>query len=277
MTSQFALFDIAPSLEGVDLRKVEASYSADRIAISGTVKKPVLHGGALWVCVGTSGTRDKRVQKVYQLQLLRDFRGDPTTYFEKSGYWREGDLYPGDFARNDPNGFYHGMAVKSGGEKYVMVGPEQQIDCAPYEPSAPIDDEDDEEIVDDLDGDDLEDGEGGGIYDDDADGGRTRIGNTPRCDEDEDAAQFCEYCDGEVTADGDCVAGCDGWRIAADTICAECGADLSDANSCQTYKGLLCDGCFPIHFPLPMIEYFGANLLIPPSDAPESPAQPSLF
>lgn len=69
------------------------------------------------------------------------------------------------------------MTVKSGGEKYVLVGPEQQIDCAPYEVSAPIEDDDEDEDWREA-GAEYDD-DNGGIYDDEDDDGRTRIGNTP--------------------------------------------------------------------------------------------------
>lgn len=185
MTSQFSLFDFAPSVEGIDLAKVEASYSSDIIAMSGRVRKPVLHGGVLWVSTGGWSKGDKGEQHVYQLQPLKEFRGDPTTYYEKLSIWNDGDQYPGDYARNDPNGFYHGMTAKHGGEKYVLVGPEQQVGRLPFNRAVRIED-DAEEIVDELDGDDLE-----------------------------DSAPLCEYCDGEVNADGDCAAACDGWHEAA--------------------------------------------------------------
>lgn len=153
MTSQLALFYIAPSVEGIDARKVVASCCCDLIATSGTIRRPVEHGGAAWVCTGYSNAE----ADVYQVVALAEFDGDPTTYHEKVGRWDEGDKYPGDYARNDPRGFYHGMTVKQGGAKFVLCGPELSVPIPT-----------------------------GGIYDDLADDGRTRIGNTPDDEEDED-------------------------------------------------------------------------------------------
>lgn len=120
MTS--ALF--APSLVGLGAAELAASYSADRIADSGTVKAPVSFGGYAWVCVSVSSVRAVG----YMLVEPRDFTGSTWTYNEKTSIQREGDKYPGDFARGDPNGFYHGMTVKSGNCKMVLCGPAQTIE-----------------------------------------------------------------------------------------------------------------------------------------------------
>jgi hypothetical protein len=45
------------------------------------------------------------------------FKDVPTTYAKKV------NLEGGDMARSDPQGFYHGMIVKSGKETYVLSGP----------------------------------------------------------------------------------------------------------------------------------------------------------
>lgn len=52
----------------------------------------------------------------YRLVHLGAFDGQPTTYSEKT---RNAEA-----ARNDPNGFYHGMTVAHGGPSYVLCGPE---------------------------------------------------------------------------------------------------------------------------------------------------------
>lgn len=102
-----------------------ASYSGDCIATAGTVRKPFVYQGSLWVSVGGS-FHHKGSAKCYRLLPVRLFDGKPTTYSLKvnSNPLDETYKYPGDTARNDPMGFYHGMAVKHGREMLVLVGPE---------------------------------------------------------------------------------------------------------------------------------------------------------
>jgi len=128
MQSQLGLFaPLPPSVEGMDLAKAMASYSADVIAMNGKVRKPVSCGGDLWVSIGGGGTAAHRVTKMYRLVLVDEFDGQLTTYHEKTSIWLEGDKYAGAYARNDPNGFYHGMKVSSGGNAYALCGPEQTL------------------------------------------------------------------------------------------------------------------------------------------------------
>lgn len=93
---------------------IHASYSADRIAMSNTVRRPFQHAGGLWVCVGIGVNFSA---KAFRLVHPSAFCGTPTTYGAKVV------LNQGDNARADPMGFYHGMAVRSGGETLVLCGP----------------------------------------------------------------------------------------------------------------------------------------------------------
>jgi hypothetical protein len=151
MSAQLGLFAPAPpSVQGIDLAKAFASYSADLIGMSNRVRKPVSCCGDLWVSTGSSGTAITRTATMYRLVLLAEFEGEPTTYNEKISIVHEGDEYAGDYARNDPNGFYHGMMVKNGGSTYVLCGPPQQIVSTDTAPLFAADDDGEEELCDGL-------------------------------------------------------------------------------------------------------------------------------
>jgi hypothetical protein len=90
---------------------IAASYSADRIGEGQPIRKPFDWKGSLWICVGMSNER----VEAYRLMHPQAFSGVPTTYRAKT--------VDGDAARGDPNGFYHGMAVKHGGKDFVLCGP----------------------------------------------------------------------------------------------------------------------------------------------------------
>lgn len=94
---------------------ISASYSADTIGMHGRVRKPFVFQGVLWVCVGRCSHPREQV-KAYRLVHEHRFEGEPTTYAEKT---RDCEA-----ARNDPNGFYHGMRVTHGGQRYVLSGPQ---------------------------------------------------------------------------------------------------------------------------------------------------------
>ncbi len=94
---------------------ISKSYSADTIGLQGRVRRPFVYQGALWVCVGKC-SRPFECAKAYRLTDHDQFDGKPTTYADK--------IRDSDAARNDPNGFYHGMAVTHGGNRYVLTGPE---------------------------------------------------------------------------------------------------------------------------------------------------------
>jgi hypothetical protein len=170
MIGQFSLFDIAPSIEGIDPRKARASYSGDTIATSGKLRTPVQHGGNLWVNTGMQWNKGTVTLELYRLVHPSEFAGETMSYNLKAG------IEFGEFARNDPNGFHHGMTAKSGGKSYVLAGPKQILTCA----SA------DCERIDGESSADEDDADGAGLYDDEEDGGRTRIGNTPEDEDEED-------------------------------------------------------------------------------------------
>jgi hypothetical protein len=92
-----------------------SSYSADRISEGRPIRRPFEWQGALWVCVGSASQHGVGSLRAYQLIPLERFTGAPTTYAEKT--------MDCEAARNDPNGFYHGMQVKHGGKTWVLCGP----------------------------------------------------------------------------------------------------------------------------------------------------------
>jgi hypothetical protein len=94
---------------------IHASYSADLIAMTGKVRAPFRHGSHLWICVGIRG-REPELE-AYRLTPESMFTDPVTSYSAKVS--RDS----GDAARNDPQGFYHGMAVEHGGMRYVLSGP----------------------------------------------------------------------------------------------------------------------------------------------------------
>lgn len=94
---------------------IHASYSADRIGMEQPVRKPFTWKGTLHVCVSMRYRGDTTSAEAYRLVHPQMFSGAPTTYAEK--------LTDADAARADPNGFYHGMTVRHGGETFVLCGP----------------------------------------------------------------------------------------------------------------------------------------------------------
>lgn len=97
---------------------IYSSYSADIIAMSGKVRAPFRHASALWICVSIRGPGNDSLElEAYRLTPERFFTGPVASYSARVRVNR------GDAARNDPKGFYHGMAVKHGGMSYVLSGP----------------------------------------------------------------------------------------------------------------------------------------------------------
>ena len=94
---------------------IAASYSADKIALEGCVRSPFKWQNALWVSVGSAWPVDASGIAAYRLMPLRFFDGTPISYHQNAML--------GDEARNRPEGFYHGMAVKHGKQPCVLVGP----------------------------------------------------------------------------------------------------------------------------------------------------------
>ena len=106
---------------------LDASHSAaDQWIPKGIIKPPFEHEGQLWCCVASmyraSVVSDLRA---YRVIPRAEFRGKPTTY--------NGRALRGDRARNDPKGFYHGIAVKCAGQSFVLCGPPKTFPRDPGE------------------------------------------------------------------------------------------------------------------------------------------------
>lgn len=94
---------------------IYASYSADRIAMTGKVRRPFTFQGQAWVCTGTLGGGGIEVSTAYRLVPLEHFEGTAVSYAEKTKDCAA--------ARADPDGFYHGMTVLHRGQPHVLCGP----------------------------------------------------------------------------------------------------------------------------------------------------------
>jgi len=105
-----------------DTGNISESYSADRIASGQPVRKPFRHDGALWICTSITGSgltvSGDTEHEAYRLIPEHLFRGTPTTYAARIGTSEMAET-----ARNDPDGFYHGVTVKHGHETFVLCGP----------------------------------------------------------------------------------------------------------------------------------------------------------
>ena len=101
---------------------IHASYSADVIADGGRVRKPFKWCDGLWVCTSISGSglteSGTQEHEAYRIVPARMFTGTMKSYHEKTARAEDAEA-----ARNDPNGFYHGMTITHGGEKLVLCGP----------------------------------------------------------------------------------------------------------------------------------------------------------
>jgi hypothetical protein len=97
---------------------IHASYSADTIASAGKIRKAFRWQAQLMVTVSLSRQCGIEQAQAYQLIPLKAFSGTPMGYAEKIGTAESAEA-----ARNDPNGFYHGMTVKHGSEAFVLAGP----------------------------------------------------------------------------------------------------------------------------------------------------------
>ena len=97
---------------------ISASYSADTIATSGKIRKAFRWQAQLMVTVSLAGRGGTEQAEAYQLIPLTAFRGTAMSYADKIGTAESAEA-----ARNDPNGFYHGMIVKQGQVSFVLSGP----------------------------------------------------------------------------------------------------------------------------------------------------------
>jgi hypothetical protein len=96
---------------------IAASYSADRIGENKPVRKPFNWQGSLWITTSGASRHGVNCFEAYRLVHPSVFSGEATTYREKVR------IDGGEFAREDVNGFYHGMAVKHAGETLILCGP----------------------------------------------------------------------------------------------------------------------------------------------------------
>ena len=116
---------------------IHASYSADLIAERGRIRKPFKWQGGLCVCTGISGAglteSGRQEHEAYRIVPARMFTGTMKSYREKTA--RAADA---EAARNDPNGFYHGMTITHGGEMVVLCGPPMRFteELSPERPDA---------------------------------------------------------------------------------------------------------------------------------------------
>jgi hypothetical protein len=101
---------------------IHASYSADVIAMQGRVRKPFMWKGELYACTSISGSgltqSGTQEHEAYRIVPVEMFTGTKKTYGEKTHKAEDAEA-----ARNDPNGFYHGMTIKHGAEILVLCGP----------------------------------------------------------------------------------------------------------------------------------------------------------
>jgi hypothetical protein len=148
----------------VDYSAAAASYSADTIGMSGTLRRPFWLDGEEWVCVSTTGRGHSPYVcssiSIYKLALASKFEGATVTYAERC------IEAAGDGERWRGTGcFYHGMRVKHGGRALVLVGPEYELLAEPVvihdshdtdEEEATVADEDWELEPEELDAADLE-------------------------------------------------------------------------------------------------------------------------
>lgn len=114
MAHNITVQTVPPARLDRDTGDIANAYSADTIADSNRIRKPFNWHGGFYVTVANHGDEFE----AYRLLDTRDFVGLTTTYNEKVGS-PEG----AEAARNDPNGFYHGMAVKSAGKTLILSGP----------------------------------------------------------------------------------------------------------------------------------------------------------
>ena len=95
---------------------ISASCSSDRIGMGQPIRKPFEWKGALWVCAGIRYMGGTVTAHGYRLVHPQMFDGTPTSYAQKTK--------DSAAARNDPNGFYHGMRVRHAGAEFILCGPE---------------------------------------------------------------------------------------------------------------------------------------------------------
>jgi len=100
----------------------------------GKITSPFQSNGMLLsACSSKTDEAGKLYTPAYRLVTVKEFPREATTYREKvlltmPDEWYTGDneanrFRAGDYARNDPNGFYDAMTVNQGSNTFVMMGP----------------------------------------------------------------------------------------------------------------------------------------------------------
>jgi hypothetical protein len=102
----------------IDRGDINASYSAQEIAMENRIRKPFSFGRDAWVTVGLRGRGRVWEAEAFRLVSREVFVGTVTNYHERTG-----TAEAAESARNDPLGFCHGMVVKCGKELCVLCGP----------------------------------------------------------------------------------------------------------------------------------------------------------
>ncbi len=97
---------------------IYASYSADTISMGNKIRKPFRLDGWLYATVSISGTSDSVVAEAYRLIGEKHFNGVPKSYSEICRQTRS------------ENGFYDGLGVTCGGQRFVLVGPPIKISAS---------------------------------------------------------------------------------------------------------------------------------------------------
>lgn len=97
---------------------IVASHSADRIALSGRIRKPFVWHDGLWVCTGIFGTRECVIADAYELVSLHLFAGDIVSHSTRLADWA---------TRSDPFGCYHRVRIEYAGHHFVLRGPKVRL------------------------------------------------------------------------------------------------------------------------------------------------------
>lgn len=94
---------------------VYASYSVDTIALGDKIRKPFRLQGRLYSTTSVSGSVDSSKATAYQLMLPAHF-DEPLKCYEELRR-----------RRSENRGFYHGLLVSHGRQKFVLFGPPIEI------------------------------------------------------------------------------------------------------------------------------------------------------
>ena len=100
---------------------IYGSYSADKIALEGSIRKPFRLKGWLYTATSVAGAADNLIATAYRLVPPPHVDLQPKTY---------ADLR---LNTNRDSGFYHGLSVQYGGQQYILIGPPVEI-CKSDEP-----------------------------------------------------------------------------------------------------------------------------------------------